>query len=82
MFASLNSCRGNNKSRRDDMESLFYLIIYLYNDNNIPWRDFKGNFKEIIVQKLDVKVIRSLFKLIPSNNTYTPIDYFKLYRLP
>jgi hypothetical protein len=49
MFASLNSCRGNNKSRRDDIESLFYLIIYLYNDNNILWRDFKGSFKEIIV---------------------------------
>jgi casein kinase 1 len=45
MFGSLNSCRGNNKSRRDDIESLFYLIIYLYNGNCLPWRDFKGSFK-------------------------------------
>jgi hypothetical protein len=45
MFASLNSCRGNNKSRRDDIESLFYLIIYLYNENYLPWKDFKGTFK-------------------------------------
>ena len=45
MFASLNSCRGNNKSRRDDIESIFYLIIYLYNENYLPWRDFKGTFK-------------------------------------
>jgi serine/threonine protein kinase len=45
MFASLNSCRGNNKSRRDDIESLFYLIIYLYNENFLPWRDYRGTFK-------------------------------------
>ncbi|CDW75717.1 UNKNOWN [Stylonychia lemnae] len=41
MFASLNSCRGNNKSRRDDIESVFYLMIYLYNNNFLPWRDFQ-----------------------------------------
>ncbi len=44
MFASLNSCRGNTKSRRDDMEALFYLIIYLINGNSLPWKDFKGSF--------------------------------------
>lgn len=49
MFASLNSCRGNNKSRRDDIESIFYLMIYLYNNNYLPWRDFKGTFKQMIV---------------------------------
>lgn len=52
MFASLNSCRGNNKSRRDDIESIFYLMIYLYNNNYLPWRDFKGTFKQMIVQRL------------------------------
>jgi len=49
MFASLNSCRGNNKSRRDDIESIFYLMIYLYNGNYLPWRDFKGTFKEMVI---------------------------------
>ncbi len=40
LFASLNSCRGFNKSRRDDIESLFYLLIYLLNDSKLPWSDF------------------------------------------
>lgn len=31
LFASLNSCRGFNKSRRDDVESAFYVLIYLLN---------------------------------------------------
>ena len=31
-FAALNSCRGFNKSRRDDIESAFYVLIYLINN--------------------------------------------------
>lgn len=31
IFATLNACRGFNKSRRDDVESFLYLIIYLLN---------------------------------------------------
>ena len=32
LFASLNSCRGHNKSRRDDVEAAFYVLIYLLNN--------------------------------------------------
>lgn len=41
LFASLNSCRGNNKSRRDDIESAIYIMIYLMNDNYLPWCDIE-----------------------------------------
>ena len=41
LFASLNSCRGNNKSRRDDIESTIYIMIYLYNGNYLPWCDIE-----------------------------------------
>jgi serine/threonine protein kinase len=44
LFASLNSCRGNNKSRRDDMESVMYIMIYLLNDNYLPWCDIESRF--------------------------------------
>ena len=32
IFASLNSCRGNTKSRRDDIESAIYILCFLLND--------------------------------------------------
>jgi serine/threonine protein kinase len=41
LFASLNSCRGYNKSRRDDIESLVYLLIYLLNGSQLPWSSFE-----------------------------------------
>lgn len=54
-FASLNSCRGFSKSRRDDVESLFYLLIYMLNASFLPWSDFENkceqmycSFKELL----------------------------------
>lgn len=32
LFASLNSCRYKTKSRRDDLESLMYILIFLLHD--------------------------------------------------
>lgn len=37
MFCSLNICRTTNKSRRDDFESIFYVLIYLLNKFRLPW---------------------------------------------
>ena len=37
LFASLNSYRLNNKSRRDDLQSLMFLMVYLLNNNYLPW---------------------------------------------
>jgi serine/threonine protein kinase len=31
IFASMNSLNGNSKSRQDDIESAFYMIIFLLN---------------------------------------------------
>ena len=44
LFASLNSCRGYNKSRRDDIESAFYVLIYLINYQQLPWSNFEKKF--------------------------------------
>lgn len=67
MFASLNSCRGNTKSRRDDIESMFYLLIYLLNKNYLPWQDIST--RSSILQKLNERMkaehTNRLFKLIP-----------------
>lgn len=39
IFSSLNSCRGFNKSRRDDIESIFYILIFMLNNQYLPWCD-------------------------------------------
>lgn len=37
MFASVNICKGAALSRRDDIESLIYILAYLLNNHRLPW---------------------------------------------
>lgn len=62
LFASLNSCRGNNKSRRDDMESIIYVMLYLLNHNYLPWNDLheqytnqKYDFQDLLSERLELR---------------------------
>ena len=73
LFASLNSCRGNNKSRRDDIESTIYIMIYLYNGNYLPWCDIERkfmqrglDFKDVLKERLEIEYTKRLFKMVPS----------------
>lgn len=77
LFASLNSCRGFNKSRRDDIESLFYVLIYLLNEEYLPWCDLfskepgaeRPDLKVLLKERLDLKYTRKLFSIIPPELT-------------
>jgi len=44
MFASNNMCDGISNSRRSDIESALYLLIYLLNQCKLPWSDFNKRF--------------------------------------
>ena len=60
-FSSVNSMEGVESSRRDDMESFGYMLIYLYNQE-LPWEKFKTkNINEIGQKVYDMK------KSIPIN---------------
>jgi serine/threonine protein kinase len=77
LFASLNSCRGNNKSRRDDIESAIYILIYLLNNNYLPWCDIEDkfmreqmDFKDVLKERLQISYTKRLFKMIPCKFLY------------
>ena len=39
-YCSINALRGAELSRKDDLESLFYVILYLFR-GNVPWQNLK-----------------------------------------
>jgi hypothetical protein len=55
MFASMNVCRGGRLSRRDDIESLMYLTLYMLNKNQLPWSQFQ---KKLSKDQLTINQIR------------------------
>ena len=67
-YASLNSHKGIRQSRRDDLESMIYILIYFLK-GKLPWQDVKAKNKDerykIILQIKSKVTIESLCKDIP-----------------
>jgi serine/threonine protein kinase/DNA-directed RNA polymerase subunit RPC12/RpoP len=42
-YASRHSLNGEKVSRRDDVESIIYILVYLFN-GSLPWSDIKDNY--------------------------------------
>lgn len=57
LFASKNSLRGFTKSRRDDIESLFYLLVFFLNGSQLPWSNLCAltnfNFENMLYHRRD-----------------------------
>ena len=41
-FCSLNATKGNESSRRDDIEGLGFMLAYLLRGGNLPWMGIRG----------------------------------------
>ena len=71
-YASLNSHQGIRQSRRDDLESMIYILIYFLK-GKLPWQDVKAKNKEerykCILNIKSKETIDSLCQDIPSEFT-------------
>ena len=70
MFSSLNNCRTFNKTRKDDFESLLYILLYLTNKFRLPWEDLKlgksqEQFTKSLQQRVSTEMITKTLKAMP-----------------
>lgn len=61
-------------SRRDDIQSLFYIMIYLLNDGTLPWTDFGKKFKHLnftfedyLMERIDIKYCKQIVEMCPNS---------------
>ena len=81
MFLSINSLKGLELIRRDDLESFGLILIYLYT-GNLPWdkitaKDFKGLVKALREMR-ETLPIKTLCKGMPLEMNYYMEYIFKL----
>ncbi|CAD8124206.1 unnamed protein product [Paramecium sonneborni] len=50
-YASINALKGNEQSRRDDLESVAYLLIYLFM-GTLPWNNIMAEDKTVKYYKI------------------------------
>jgi len=59
-YASINVHEGHTPSRRDDLESLGYVILYLM-EGSLPWQEIKNGSKE--ARNLEIGAMKSSDKV-------------------
>lgn len=70
-YASVNSHLGIEQSRRDDLESIGYLLCYFF-EGKLPWQGFKESDRNtrhrLIMEKKLTTPVEVLCKKLPSKN--------------
>eukprot|EP00919_Chromeraceae_sp_WS-2016_P041815 GHVR01099592.1.p1 GENE.GHVR01099592.1~~GHVR01099592.1.p1 ORF type:complete len:148 (-),score=4.73 GHVR01099592.1:154-597(-) len=75
-YASLNTHLGIEPSRRDDLESLLYCLIYfLY--GKLPWQNQKANTKKEKYEKVMGKKIENSPEILTKN---LPYEFFLMLK--
>jgi len=75
-FASINTLSKYNQSRRDDLESLGYVIIYLIK-GSLPWNDIKSINKEELYDRILKAKMRIGYEILCQNLPSEFEEYFK-----
>ena len=78
-YASINALKGFEQSRRDDLESLGYVLIYLLN-GILPWQGICAKTKEEKYAKILNKKVNTSAEKLLKNEPKELVDYIKYCR--
>ena len=65
-YCSINALRGAQQSRRDDLESLFYVITYFFR-GNLPWQNLKIKSRQERFNKINEIKKNVSYKILCKN---------------
>ena len=65
--STTNRCAGIEQSRRDDMESLGYVLMY-FNRGSLPWQGLKAATKKQKYEKISEKKMSTMVEVLCKGN--------------
>lgn len=78
-YASINMHLGIEASRRDDLESIGYVLVYFLK-GSLPWQGIKAMDRRNKYRKITEKKLATPIELLCKNLPYQFIDYFQYVR--
>jgi casein kinase 1 len=79
-YASINMHLGIEASRRDDLESIGYVLVYFL-IGSLPWQGIKAMNRRNKYRKITDKKLATPIELLCKNLPHQFIDYFQYVRL-
>eukprot|EP01084_Bolivina_argentea_P249347 417371_1 len=79
-YASINAHCGCELSRRDDLESLAYILLYFLRGGSLPWQGIKGNTKREKYTKIANKKMTTCIQVLCKGIPQEFAIYFKYCR--
>jgi serine/threonine protein kinase len=76
-YASINAHKGIEQSRRDDLESLGYILLYFYL-GVLPWQKIKCDNKEEKYKKIMNMKINTPLEKLCEDATFEFLLFFKV----
>ncbi len=72
LFSSMHICRGSSPSRRDDIESILYIIVNTVVESKLPWSHFGKFYSEQNLPKLRYarstpEAVQEVYELLPES---------------
>lgn len=79
LFQSMSVAQGFNNARKDDIESILYIMLYLLNDFKLPWTQYQEQLSNRQMTVQQIRDLRSDKQTVNAIKESLPAEFQQYY---